>query len=81
MSNCIRTNADHISDTEEIYHGILLLNNFNGTIEIDGQPFALTGTFIIKHHNSTIKIEDKIFYIRQEIDILKTTASNIPATI
>lgn len=70
LPNCTRTNADHINDFEEIQPGILFLNDYNGTVLIDDQPLQLTGTFIIKHHNSTVRLHDKAFYV-QEITYLE----------
>ena len=63
--HCTQINADHIPNVEEIHPDILLLNDFNGKIIIDDQPLELQGTFVIKYHNTSIKVKEKYFKIHE----------------
>lgn len=60
-AKCNATNTQHIPTVEEISPGIILLNNFNGTILIDTLPQTLNGTFLIKFDNLTLNIEGRPF--------------------
>ncbi|XP_049311122.1 uncharacterized protein LOC125778299 [Bactrocera dorsalis] len=60
-STCVMSNNHHIPLIEEIESGVILLNNYNASIYIDETMRNLSGTFLIKFHNSTIKANNKIF--------------------
>lgn len=68
--NCTEIDGSHIPATEEIFPGTLLLNQFSGTIHIDGEALNLTGTFIIQHHNATLTV-NKQLYLSKEISSTK----------
>lgn len=68
--NCTEIDNRHIPATEEIFPGTLLLNQFNGTILIDGEAMDLTGTFVIQYQNATIMI-NKQLYTSREISSVK----------
>lgn len=60
-STCVTSNDHHIPLIEEIESGIILLNNCNTSIYIDDTRRNISGTLLIKFHNSTIKISDRTF--------------------
>lgn len=60
-SSCVTSNNHHISPIEEIESGVILLNGYNGSIYIDETYRSLSGTFLIKFHNSTIKANNRTF--------------------
>lgn len=60
-STCTTTNGHHILRVEEIKLGVLLLNSFNGNIEINSEIRNLTGTHLINYHNATIKVNGKTY--------------------
>ena len=64
-SACTMTNAQHIPQIEEINPGILLLNAYNGTIEIGEKLVNLEGTFLLEFHNATIKANQRTYESRQ----------------
>lgn len=55
-ATCSMTNSQHIPSVEEIEPGTILLNNFNGTIEINNNIQFLKGTYIIKFINATVTV-------------------------
>lgn len=61
VSECDKINGQHIPTIEEISPGVLLINNFAGSIKVDTTPRHLNGTFLIKFSNSTININDQEF--------------------
>lgn len=60
-SFCNVTNNHHIPTIEEISAGIILLNNFNGSCFYKNTSHNLNGTFLIKFHNETVNVNNKIF--------------------
>lgn len=60
-SSCTYTNDHHIPTIEQIGPGIILLNDFNGTIYYLSKNQSLSGTFLIKFHNTSFKINDQLF--------------------
>lgn len=58
---CNSVNNQHIPKIDEIATGVLLLNDFNGTVDINNSSQILIGTFLLKFHNATITVEDKSF--------------------
>lgn len=64
-STCDKINNHHIPNIEEVSEGILLLNQFNGIINIENISYNLNGTFLIKFHNVTIIINGTSFISRE----------------
>lgn len=60
-ATCSTTNNQHIPVTEELEPGIILLNQFDGNIEIDQSKRRINGTFLIKFVNTTIQINNQLF--------------------
>lgn len=60
-SNCSVIDNRHIPTVEEISPGTILLNQFRGTVNINGEPQNLTGTYVLQFHNATVKIFDKSY--------------------
>ena len=60
-STCITTNGHHIPRVDQVKPGVLLLNNFNGSVEINSKTRNVTGTHLINFYNSTIKVNGKIY--------------------
>lgn len=60
-SNCSVIDNRHVPTVEEISSDVILLNQFNGTIYINGEPQGLNGTYLLHIRNSSVNIEDKIF--------------------
>lgn len=58
-ASCPIINNEHVPDVDEIAPGILLLNQFSGPVLINNDTVMLKGTFIIKHFNTTIKVEGR----------------------
>lgn len=75
-SNCTLINNFHMATVQEILPGALLLNQFNGTILINREPFDLNGTFLIRFHNETVSANGKVFS-SSEI----TFANPLPAVV
>lgn len=69
-SSCTTSNNQHILSIDEIESGMLLLNRFNGTILIDDIKHTLVGTFLLKFHNSSIRINNA-YYRNFEASALK----------
>lgn len=64
-ADCDIINNQHIPTIEEITPGIILLNNFNGTILVDTLPQKLNGTFLVKFRDVHIKINDQLFISKE----------------
>lgn len=45
--NCMKINANHIPNQEEIEPGMILLNDFKGNVTMDNKSTLLQGTYII----------------------------------
>ena len=60
-SSCIISNSHQIPLIEEIDSGIILLNDYHGSIFENEKTHNISGTFLIKFHNMTIKIENRTF--------------------
>lgn len=65
-SSCNKINNQHIPTIDEISEGILLLNKFNGSIMIEDTPQNLKGTFLVKFHNISLSINNKLFVSKEE---------------
>lgn len=65
-SKCNVSNNQHIPEVEEISEGLLLLNQFNGSIKIENVVRNLSGTFLIKFHNTSIVVKEKTFTSTEE---------------
>ncbi|CAD7015211.1 unnamed protein product [Ceratitis capitata] len=60
-STCSTTNGHQVPTLEEIRSGVILLNQFNGELEINTTSQEINGTHVVMYHNSTIKINNQIF--------------------
>ncbi len=60
-ANCTTINGHHIPTIEEINHGLILINSYNGTIEVDQDIINLHGTFLIKYDNATVTVNGKSY--------------------
>lgn len=78
-SSCPFLNNQHIPRIEKIFPGVILLNDFNDTIEIDKNRQYLCGTFLIKFTNSTIVAENKT-YLNFEAPQIETIPSVLQPT-
>ena len=65
-AKCNIVNNQHIPTIEEISPGIILLNNFNGTILVESIPQNLNGTYLIKFNNISITVNNRQFTSREE---------------
>lgn len=69
-ATCNKINNHHIPTIDEISTGIMLLNQFIGTLEFDNTTHNLNGTFLVKFHNMTITLNG-IQYISKEASMIK----------
>lgn len=60
-SKCNRLAGQQIPTIEELSTGLLLVNDFNGTIIANEMPHLINGTYLIRFDNATIKINDLSF--------------------
>ncbi|XP_053959927.1 uncharacterized protein LOC128864340 [Anastrepha ludens] len=58
---CTTSNIHHVQRIEEISEGLILLNNVNETIRTESMRYELSGTFLIRFDNTTIKINEKVY--------------------
>lgn len=61
ISTCPLVNNQHIPSMEEISPDVLFLNQFNGPVRVDNETIWLNGTYIIKHVNTRIEVNNKLF--------------------
>lgn len=61
-SSCIKSNAEHVPNIEEISDGILFLNNINKTIISPTMNYHLEGTYLIRFSNATLKIDEETYF-------------------
>lgn len=54
-------NNRHIPTVQELLPGTILLNKFSGKILISKESYDLNGTYLIKFHNETLKVNGKTF--------------------
>lgn len=66
-ASCKISNNHHISTIDEISEGLILLNQFTGTINISGITHQLNGTFLLKFHNESITIGKKTFIAKEGV--------------
>lgn len=75
--DCVVINNQHVPSVQELYQGMIFLNQFEGFLEISGnKSYQLSGTYLIKFHNDTIIIENKTFVSRE-----LTTLNPLPAVL
>lgn len=60
-SNCTRINNQHVPSVEEVAPGILLLNQYTGSIEVNEEMIPLDGSYLIQFHNTSIRIQNQVF--------------------
>lgn len=60
-SSCTISNSHHIPPIEQIQPGMILLNEFKGTINTGTTDRMITGTYLIKFHNLTIRINNETY--------------------
>lgn len=65
-ATCNKINNQHVPTIDEISEGILLLNQFSGIIKIADTLHNLNGTFLIKFHNTTVSINERLFISKEE---------------
>ncbi|XP_050339363.1 uncharacterized protein LOC126765684 [Bactrocera neohumeralis] len=58
-AECTQINNQHIPSIENIFPGIILLNQYNGTIQIDNQKINLVGSYAVQYRNSTVLIDNQ----------------------
>lgn len=75
-SICNKLINHQVPSVEEISTGILLINDFNGTINVDNIPRNIKGTFILKFSNSTISIGELSF-----TSTISSTIQILPAVL
>jgi hypothetical protein len=68
-STCDIVNSHHIPTVDEVAEGVILLNQFNGTALIDEETKNLTGTYLLKIHNSTVTINNRTFISKEAITV------------
>lgn len=59
--NCSITNAEHIKQVEEVESGLILLNDFTGNIFVNESEQKLNGSYLIRFHNVSVKINNSEF--------------------
>ncbi|CAD7087867.1 unnamed protein product [Hermetia illucens] len=64
-SICNKISSQHIPTVEQIAPDMILANDFNGTINIEGAAQKLKVTFVIKFNNATIEVNSQTFISRE----------------
>ncbi|KAH8307798.1 hypothetical protein KR044_004435, partial [Drosophila immigrans] len=67
--SCLQVNSQHIPEHEEILPGIILLNDFDGTINIDQEQLRLQGTYLIQARNASITIKGTSYTNREYVHV------------
>lgn len=62
IGNCTQVNNDHVATIEEIGSDLILLNQYNGKITTKDEEIKLNGTYLVKHFNTTIKIDEQEYF-------------------
>lgn len=75
-ANCTLLRHSTTPTVEEVLPGMILLNQFDGTILINDEQYNLTGTFIIKFQNASITIDNETYNYFQT-----TYAEPLPAIL
>uniref|UniRef100_A0A1B0C432 Uncharacterized protein n=1 Tax=Glossina palpalis gambiensis TaxID=67801 RepID=A0A1B0C432_9MUSC len=71
---CNIVNSQHFPVIDEISSRVILLNGFSGTVEVETEQQLLNGTFLIRFHNVSIRVNGKT-YISKEIPTYKVLPS------
>lgn len=66
-SHCTVTNGFHIPKVESVIPGLLMLNEFNDSLEINGEQLNLRGTYIIRYQNTSIKVGNQEYSLTETI--------------
>lgn len=65
---CTIVNNHHVPSVEELYEGTILLNNFKGSVNVEGyETYALSGTYLIQFHNETLTIKNKTYTSKESV--------------
>uniref|UniRef100_A0A1B0BKR6 Uncharacterized protein n=1 Tax=Glossina palpalis gambiensis TaxID=67801 RepID=A0A1B0BKR6_9MUSC len=67
-------NSQHFPVIDEISSGVILLNGFSGTLEVETEQELLNGTFLIRFHNVSIRVNGNT-YTSKEIPTYKALPS------
>lgn len=81
-AECTLVNNQHIPSVENISPGIILLNQYKGTIEIDSQKITLEGSYAVQFRNSTVIIDNQKYSFNEILTSKPLPAilqSNIPS--
>lgn len=73
-ANCTKINNEHIESIEEINSDVIFLNSYEGNININNETMILNGTFLIKHFNETIELNNKKYFSK-----VTTASKPLPA--
>lgn len=69
--DCAFINNQHVNSVQELYPGVIFLNQFNGSVKTsNNETNELSGTYLIQFHNDTITIINKTF-VSREVSHLK----------
>ncbi|CAD7094233.1 unnamed protein product [Hermetia illucens] len=60
-SICNKISNQHIPTVEQIAPDMIIVNDFNETINIEGAAQKLKGTFVIKFNKATIEVNSQTF--------------------
>lgn len=66
-SYCPTTSGFHIPEIESVIPGLVMLNEFNGTIQVNEEQINLTGTYLIQYRNTSLKIADQEYSFTETV--------------
>lgn len=65
VGNCTQINNEHVPTIEEIGPDLILLNQYQGAINVNGEKLLLNGTYLVKYFNNTINIDGHEYYSKE----------------